>query len=181
VNGQTSIYNATEGGLPISGAPNITLREAINTFCSDNNRSRINALSIDVPKPKQLETIHSELIKQSEIFDKISQNTQKMQSTYRVSDAMTDDLKKKFVGKMDKFYQFILDQPDTLKLMQGYSYLGFIEWNQESSRISLKETMGEESEILADKFIRDKKILDILGETADSLRNAFKKMASEIN
>ncbi|MDA1108351.1 MAG: hypothetical protein O3A78_00825 [Nitrospinae bacterium] len=41
--------------------------------------------------------------------------------------------------------------------------------------------MGEESEILADKFIRDKKILDILGETADSLRNAFKKMASEIN
>lgn len=82
---------------------------------------------------------------------------------------------------MDKFYQFILDQPDTLKLMQGYSYLGFIEWNQESSRISLKETMGEESEILADKFIRDKKILDILGETADSLRNAFKKMASEIN
>ncbi len=177
----TSIYNATEGGLPISGAPNMTLREAINTFCSDNNRSRINGRFVDIQRPKPLQTMHSELIEQSERFNKIVQKIQKIHSIYLTPTPITDTLRSEFVRHMDKFYCFLLGQSETLQLMQGYSYMEFIEWNQENGRILLKEDSGQEREILEDKFKRDKKFLDVLENAAGSLKGAFNKMADEIN
>jgi hypothetical protein len=181
MDGHISIYNATEGGLPIPGVPNMTLREALNTFCSDNNRSRINGWSADIQKPKPLQTMHLKLIEQSARFDKIVQKTQKLQSMYLTASPLTDGLKKEFVGRMDKFYRFLLDQPETLQLMQGYSYMEFIEWNQENGRIMLKESSEKEKEILEDKFNRDKIFLDVLENVADTLKNAFNKMANEVN
>jgi hypothetical protein len=181
VDGNTCVYNATEGGLPISGVLNVTLREAINTFCSANNRSRINSCSVEGQMPKQLGVMNSELMEQSERFNKIVLEIQKMQSICINPDLITGDQKQSFVGEMDKFYRFLLDQPETLKLLQGYSYMEFIEWNQENVRILKKEENGPKSEILEDKFNRDKKFLNVLVETAETLRNAFKKMALEIN
>ncbi len=181
MDGHTSIYNATEGGIPIPGVLNMTLREAINTHCSDSNRSQINGRCVDVQRPKPLQTMHSELIEQSQRFNEIVQKIQKMHSIYLTPTPITKGLKREFVQHIDKFYRFLLDQPETLQLMQGYSYIGFIEWNQENGRILLKEERGREREILEDKFRRDKKFLDVLENAAGSLKDAFNKMIDEIS
>jgi len=181
VDGHSSVYNATEGGLPIPGIPNMTLREAINIHCPDNFKSRMNGGSAEVQKLTPFENMHSVLIEQAGRFNKIVQAIQEMKSNYKKHPLMSDSLKREWVHRMDKLYRFLLDQPETLQLMQGYSYMGFIEWNQENGRILLKEEYGPESEILEDKFNRDKKFLDVLEEAADTLRNAFRKMASEID
>lgn len=181
VDAHTYIYNATEGGLPISGVPSITLREAINTFCVDKNRFRINDLSADVPISMSLKTMRSELLKQFERFHKIGLQIKKIKSICIAPDFVTEDQIQNFVTHMDSFYRVLLNQSETLQLMQGYSYMEFIEWNQENGRILLKKTIGGETEVMEAKFIRDKKFLDVLEETTETLKNAFKKMASEIN
>jgi hypothetical protein len=180
VDGHTAIYNATEGGLCISGVPNVTLREAINSFCTKTDRPRIHGGAVPALKPDQLKGMISELIEQANRFDKIVLETRKIQSACLSPRAVTDAYKKEFVERMDTFYRFLMDQPDTLMLMQGYSYMGFIEWNQENGRILLKEDGGREAEILEDKFKRDKKFIVLLEKTATALRVAFKKMAHEM-
>ena len=179
--GNGLIINATEGGLPIPGVLNMTLREALNTFCSENYGSRNTGLSFDLHKPNHFEKMNHELIEQSKRFDKVFQEIGKMKSSYLNSSTITDNLKKKFVRNMNEFYRFLFDQQKTLELMQGYSYVGFIEWNQQNGKIEIKEGKGPEREILEDKFQRDKKFLQVLEEAADTLRKGFIKMAEETN
>lgn len=175
------ILNATEGGIAIPGVMNITLLEALNQYCPESHRSRICALADELDKPNHVRNINSELKKQSKRFYKVVKELQKMKSRYLKKSHLTKRLKMGFVRKMDEFYKVLLNQSDILKLLQGYSYLTFIEWNQQNEKIILKEEKGLIAEVLEDKYQRDKKFLEVMEGSAETLKKAFNKMASEIN
>ena len=78
MNGNSLVFNATEGGLPIPGVPNMTLREALNTLCSENYRSRKTGLSVDLHKPIHFEKMKNELIEQSNRFINVFQRIGEM-------------------------------------------------------------------------------------------------------
>ena len=49
--------------------------------------------------------------------------------------------------------------------MQGYDYIGFIEWNQKNRKIIEAEGKISKNVILQQKFIRDRTFLSVLIET----------------
>lgn len=179
IEGNGSILNATEGGADIPGVPNRTLREVLNVHCPENPGPRKLKFPGSFNEAGGSRKIKSDLIEQSKRFNKIHRDVQKMRVRFIDSYKETESHKNEFVGSMEGLFQFLLDQPETLELMQGYAYAGFIEWNRQNGKIAIKEEKS--ADVLEDRFQRDKKFLDVLEETAETLKKAFDKMAKEMN
>ena len=60
-----------------------------------------------------------------------------------------------------------------MHLMQGYDYLGFIEWNQRNQKIIEAEGKISKNVILQQKFIRDRIFLGVLMEATKYLSRGF--------
>ena len=84
-----------------------------------------------------------------------------------------------FLLDMENLYKFLLNRPDSLKVIQGYHYAGFIQWNQENAEIIRKAHSCSDLEIKRGKFDRDTKFLGILKESVEFLLKGFQNMASK--
>ena len=181
IDDNVAIFNASEGGIDIPGVPNMTLREALNVHCSRN----LGPQQIKIPKGLNglngFGKIKNELDEQSKRFEEIHQKVQILRSRYIHSGEETKNHKTEFIGAMERLLKFLLDQPETLELMQGYSYSGFIDWNRQNAKIVILEETFPDTDVLEDKFQRDKKFLDVLEEAAEALKNGFDQMADETN
>ncbi|GJL78227.1 MAG: hypothetical protein NPINA01_12160 [Nitrospinaceae bacterium] len=178
MNGKGSVYNATEGGLPIPGVPSISLKEAVNELCLTGKWSQ--TTNVDVLPMKSFQKVKSEVMAQGRRFGTVVNEIATIKSNYLNSSECSAGLQEEFVMRMEKLYRALLDDSETLQLMQGYSYGGFIEWKQESEKNVIQEEMASK-EVLASKFQRDIKFVEVLQESAETLRNEFNKMAEEMN
>jgi len=95
------VFNATEGGIGISGLKNISLREAINSYCKVNISAKIN----DTLKSIPLESSDtSQLIraadKQLAFFAKLSNLLNRIENQFFKDEPLTNKSKGEFVQNM---------------------------------------------------------------------------------
>ena len=116
--------------------------------------------------------LHQTLIKQKDIFDQIFCELKEIENKFL---AKGDTLKKSehFILRMEDIYKKILNDAITLHLMQGYDYLGFIEWNQRNRKIIEAEGKLSRNDILQQKFLRDRAFLSVLMKTTKYLSRGF--------
>jgi hypothetical protein len=78
---------------------------------------------------------------------------------------------------MESFYSDLLKDEITMALLQGYDYIAFVEWSQETKKI----TKLSENESAERKFQRDNIFIKKLAKTIDYLSNSLKKMKHELS
>ena len=124
-------------------------------------------------KPPGSNKILSESIKkQKDKFISISNKIERIKVEFAMlNDASFND--KNFVLAMEVIYKDLLEDTPTLLLMQGYNFLGFIEWNLRNRKIIDNEGKKSEDDILKQKLIRDREFIKILEETSDFLYRGF--------
>lgn len=174
-----SVYNATEGGVPVPGGKNVCLQEALHRCGEAPIHSKRANISSHLSLPKPPKNILRVLKDQASRLRSIRRDLEKIRLLINNSSNGKSYMKKEFVRVMESYYQSLMQEPETLKLMQGYMYSGFIEWNRQNGKISLKEKDSSEEEIIDEKFQRDETLLGVLEEAAQYLATAFEKMAQE--
>ena len=74
---------------------------------------------------------------------------------------------------MEGIYKDLLNDTVTMHLMQGYDFLGFIEWNKRNRKIIEAEGKVSKNDILQQKFKRDRIFLGVLMEATKYLSRGF--------
>ena len=130
------VINATEGGIPIPRIQNLSLREALNAHCRETIRETTrNILQKAMPtfrpailsealrvQASRLQQLYASLL---DIKKRFTQNPGKTGQT-------------QFVREMEAVYRSLVADPDTVQLLQGYSYSEFLQWNQKHTEIARK-------------------------------------------
>ena len=73
-----------------------------------------------------------------------------------------------------QLYKGLLNDTTTMHLMQGYDYLGFINWNQRNRKIIEGKEKDFKNDNFQQKFTRDRIFLGVLMETTKYLSSGFK-------
>ena len=169
-----STLNATEGGVDIPGAENISLREALNKHCQEIKSPILNNFEEKIKPPNKNNRLSVSIKKQKEKFDKIGQILKKIENDYLTVDKNSIDIKQ-FVLEMENLYANLLKDTTTITLMQGHDYLGFVEWNQKTRRIDDAANISSVNDIIQKKFLRDRDFLNTLSKTVNLLSDGFEK------
>ena len=173
-------FNATEGGIGISGLKNISLREAINSYCTTNISAQINDTLNSIP----LESFNTTQVrraaeKQLAFFAKLSGLLNKIEDQFLKDTTLTSQSKAEFVQSMKSAVQFLLKDKDATLLLQGYDYSGFSSWNKKSTIIMSKNKSASQQEQLEEEFLRDQDFFKVLTGSIKFHMEAFENFAKE--
>jgi hypothetical protein len=171
-------FNATEGGIGISGLKNISLREAINAYCTSNISAQIN----DTLNSIQLQSSNTSQVnkaadKQFSFFAELSSLLDKIENQFFKDPPLTNQRKEEFVQSMESMIQFLLTNEDATLLLQGYDFSGFSSWNQRSTVIMSRKKSAGQQELLEEEFLRDHEFLKVLIESVKFNMNVFESFA----
>ncbi len=175
------VFNATEGGIPIPGVRNLSLKEALNLCCRNGADPRVLKNPLRSLRPEWPPSFPSRLTGQSRRFEHLAQTLRTLSRKTEVSIPGNPELKRDFVREMEAVYRTLLDDPESLKLLQGFSYREFLEWNQASGAIQRTQSRLTGEEILEAKVERDRKFLPPLLESAEALSRIFSRMARTLD
>ena len=172
MNRNLCILNATEGGVNIPGAKNLSLREALHSYCqTDNKIENINTL-IKLKPPKKNNDFSKSIVKQKLIFDRILLELREIEKVYiKTENPLTNG--NSFILRMKNFYKELINDTHTLNLIQGYDYLGFIEWNQRNREVIEASEKIFNDDIIQKEFTRDRIFLNVLIESINYLSAGF--------
>lgn len=163
IESNSKTYNATEGGIGINQAINISLREAIYTYCNTNISTKINdTLSTLKPKPINLNQIKVAAQKQLALLKVISDQLKILEDIVLPVSVYSDRAKDDFVKKMKEMLKALLKDKETTLLLQGYNFSGFSIWNQRANHILNKKNLMAPKELLEEEFQRDYDFFDVL-------------------
>jgi hypothetical protein len=156
-------FNATEGGIGISGLKNISLREAINSYCTVNVSGKINDTLKSIPmESSDTSQVIRAADKQLVFFAKLSDLLNKIEDPLLNDRPPTSLSKAEFVQNMKSTIQYLLKDEDATLLLQGYDYSGFSCWNQRSTALISRKRSAGENELLEEEFLRDRDFLKVL-------------------
>ena len=175
INTESITINATEGGVNIPGAINISLKEALNKYCKDNKFFSASDLLKVIKQPKKNKQLGDSIKYQLERFNEIKHSLEIINNKYLIGKELSIK-RRQFILEMESFYSELLKDEITMALMQGYDYITFVEWNQETKKIN-KLSEDERSE---KKYKRDHMFIKKLSKTIDFLCNSFKKMQYDL-
>ena len=179
VNGPSRVYNATEGGIPIPSVGNVSLREALTTCCREDISSLKRRLLATIGATVHPGDPAPRLKKQADCFRQILNRLKRIKSRRFASPHCTSAEKSEFVLDMEVFYREFLQDETTVKLMQGYDYSGFIQWNQENNALTHHSNHLDAEERQTRKFERDRKFLDVATESALFLCESFDRLSEK--
>jgi hypothetical protein len=168
--------NATEGGVNIPGAINISLKEALNKYCKDNKFISASNILKTIKKSKKNKSFVDSIKNQLERFNAIKISLKVINNKY-LSGKELSKKRPQFILEMESFYSDLLKDEITMALLQGYDYIAFVEWSQETKKI----TKLSENESAERKFQRDNIFIKKLAKTIDYLSNSLKKMKHELS
>ncbi|MBI4383525.1 MAG: motility associated factor glycosyltransferase family protein [Nitrospinae bacterium] len=171
------IFNATEGGIPIPGFPNLCLGEALYVHCGESLARGKEAPLENLPAPSPSRRLISALQAQTLRFARLARKAAEISSR---ADGQGAGNPAGFVAEMEALYKSLLDDPDTLQLLQGYAYSGFLQWNRTNNEIDRKTAWAPDADVLMEKFQRDRQFVEVLVESAEYLRGKFAAMAVAI-
>jgi hypothetical protein len=174
-------FNATEGGIGISGINNISLREAINSYCTTNISAQINNILNSIP----LESSDTKKVRKSAniqlaFFAKLSNILNRIERQYfKKGKPVTIQSKTEFVQRMKSAIQFLLKDEEATLLLQGYDYSGFSSWNKKSTIIMSRKKSNNQQELLEDEFLRDQDFLKVLKDSIKFHMDTFECLSNK--
>ena len=171
--------NATEGGVSIPGAINISLKEAIIKHCQKNKLPIVNNYLKKIKLPTKNTSLLDSIRKQLVKFDKIKNSIKKIEDNYLVDNKKIID-ERKFVLEMEYFYVDLLKDKTTTAIMQGYDYMAFVEWSQQTKRINNTASKPLASDHIQKKNLRDRVFIIRLSKTIDFLTHGFKNLENQL-
>ena len=179
--GNSKVFNATEGGIGISGLKNISLREAIISHCKTNISARIEKTLKSIPsKPPDTSQLIGAAEKQRAFFAKLSTRLNEIENQFPKEDPFTNESKQEFVKSMKLMIQYLLGYEEATLLLQNYDYSGFSIWNQRSSIIMRRKKSTGQQELLEEEFLRDRDFLKVLKGAINFNINVFGNFANKI-
>jgi len=174
-----SIMNATEGGVNIPGAINITLKEAIIKHCHKNKIHAVSEYLKNIKLPTQDKSLLVSIRNQLDKFDKIRNTIKRIEEKYPIDNKKIID-EQKFVLEMESLYVDLLEDKTTTAIMQGYDYIGFVEWNQKTKRINTMLSKISASDSIQNKNKRDRVFIVRLSKTIDFLIQGFRNLEDQL-
>jgi hypothetical protein len=177
LNSSKLFINSTEGGVPIKGMNNISLREALYYYCKDSVMPQCDSLmnSLEIKKEHLNSLLESILILINNL-EHISQKANTIKLKY--PDDSKSAYKQLFVEDMKGLYEHITRYKEATLLIQNYDFSGFSNWYRSNSKILNKNKISEESTLINEKFERDYKFLDILLNSVEYLQKNLKSSIS---
>jgi hypothetical protein len=171
-----NVFNATEGGVPMQGICNLTLRELLMHHCtktisfpddfhnghSFNNKTSRTAILQEL---KSLHNLYADLLKRLE----------DVKAPHDLSAPLALEDKEIFVTTMKNTLQFLGEKPEAMQLLQGYAYAEFLQWRV-AEKASLANAGQPEEELLQKEFDRDRIFLPALIESTEFLGRSFERM-----
>ena len=179
INETGRILNATEGGVNIPGAINISLKEAIIKHCQKNKLPIVNNYLKKIKLPTKNTSLLDSIRKQLVKFDKIKNSVKKIEDNYLVDNKKSID-ERKFVLEMEYFYVDLLKDKTTTAIMQGYDFMSFVEWNQQTKRINNTANKPLANDHIQKKNLRDRVFIIRLSKTIDFLTHGFKSLENQL-
>ena len=177
LNNSHTVINSTEGGVPIRGIKNLSLREALHYYCKSSIKLECNALMGSLQTKKGSNNLMRDsvlvLIKNLET---ISNKAHAIKFKY--SSTSDSDNKQLFVDDMEVLYKNILEYNDAALLLQGYDFAGFSKWYRLNSQILNKKVMSKNLSLVNEEFDRDLNFLDVLVSSLEYLQINLKKTLS---
>jgi len=175
-------FNATEGGIGISGLKNISLREAINSYCTVNISAKINDTLKSVPlESSDTSQVIMAADKQLVFLAKLSRLLNKIENQFLKDKTLTSQSKGEFVQNMKSTIQYLLKDEEATLLLQGYDYSGFSNWNQRSTTLLNKKKLAMENELLEEEFLRDREFFKVLKGAIKFNMDIFESISNESN
>jgi hypothetical protein len=175
--GFQTVINATEGGVPIKGMENQSLREAIHHFCKKPVRNKCDLLFRPKPARKvPLKSLRDAALFQIHNLNDLSEKLNTIKCKFsNVTEAGNKQL---FVQEMEAIYKNMLKDEETALLLQGYNFSGFSDWYCTNSHILREKGVSEDCSLLEKEFKRDMKFLKTLTDSVEYLRTNFKRSLS---
>jgi hypothetical protein len=180
INLSDSILNATEGGVNIPGAINISLKEAIIKHCQKKKLPIINNYLKKIKLPKKNETLLASIRKQLDEFDNIKIALKKIEDKYLINSKQSID-KRKFVLEMESFYVDLLRNKTTTAIMQGYDFIAFVEWSQKTKKINNAVSKSSVKDSIQKKNLRDRVFIVRLSKSIDFLTHGFRNLENQLS
>lgn len=166
--------NSTEGGVPIKGMNNISLREALYNYCNISVRQQCNSLMNFLQTNKEhLNSLQESILILIKNLEHIYQTAHTINMKYPDDTKLAN--KQLFVKDMKNLYEQITNYKEAALLIQNYDFSGFSDWYRSNSQIlNTKKTPGE-SALINEEFERDYKFLDMLLRSVKYLQINLKK------
>jgi hypothetical protein len=172
-----TVINATEGGLPINGMKNLSLREALHYYCRNSITKNLDAFMPPMSSEiGTLDNLHEPAFSLIQNLEDISKKTNVIKSKYE--DTLSKDQKQFFVNDMDTLYKNILEYKETALLLQDYDFSGFSDWYRSNSKILHKKELFKDCSQLEEEYKRDLKFLNVLAGSVEYLLMNFERFLS---
>jgi hypothetical protein len=172
-----AVINATEGGVPIEGMINLSLRETLHHYCGNSIKEKFDSLMTSMPLEEcSLKTMRESTFSLIRNLENISERVNTIKSKY--ADTLSNDQKQSFVNEMETLYKSILEYEETALLLQDYDFAGFSNWYRSNSQILCKKELTVKGSLLDEEFERDLKLLNVLEESVEYLRINFERSLS---
>jgi len=173
--GKVDIFNATEGGLPLPGALNMTLREALNRL-PEGTEIRPAVLSGWVQEKSVSGQLNDVLLRQARYFGTHAQRIQDWLDRHG-SASPTDCETHAETGAREVLDQLLADST-SVRLLQEFLYTEFLDWNRKTYRIGLLNPEHEEEEIRSRQLGRDRWFFPHLVKAAWWLESELTRLAA---
>ncbi len=174
--GLQNVINSTEGGVPIEGVINISLKESLYIYCRKLVKDKKNPFRTpQLNENKFSKSFQDSILRQIRLLKDISGKLNALKFNYLDSKTPSRKGKELFVKGMEILYEYILENKETALLLQGYDFAGFSDWYRSNCRILRKKELSEDCSLLDEEFDRDLKFFDVLVGSADYLMVNFEK------
>lgn len=173
-----AVYNATEGGVAIPGAVNLCLKEALSLYCKRDLKTRKKDFLKAIKITGNAGKLRSALEEKSSTLKRLHRQLAELKAKYLNSSAIEEAGRKQFVVEMESFYQALLRDEETVRLLQDYSYADFLLWSQENQSLLIKGSGDSVNE--KRRCERDRKFLEALLKATDSMGKAIDKISGRL-
>lgn len=175
-----NVINATEGGVPIKGMKNLSLREALHCHCRGSIKKKLESFMPRMnPEKDTLEGLYESTCSLIRNLEIIAEKVNSIKLKY--PDTSSNDHKQFFVNDMDTLYKSILEYKEIPLLLQDYDFAGFSDWYRSNSQILNKKESFKDCSQLDEEYERDLRLLNVLADSVEYLRVNFEKSLSPKN
>ncbi len=177
--GSKHVINSTEGGVPIEGVINISLRESLHIYCRKLIKNKQNPLKAPhLNERNSFKSLQDSVLRQIQLLKDISGKLNALELKYLDPRTHNPEGKQLFINEMDILYENILEHKETALLLQGYDFAGFLDWYRSNCQILRKKELSEDYSLLDEEFERDLMFFDVLVGSVDYLIINFEKALS---
>ncbi len=170
------VLNATEGGIPIKGIQNLSLREALYKHCKKPGSVPKNPFEKAVDyKNTSFKFLPVATSQQIQLLKDIGIRLSTLESQYLSSKAPDLESMRKFVKEMKNLYGKIQENNETVLLLQEYDFAGFSNWYRFNNKILNKAKLSDGRSLIEEEFERDHKFFDVLKDAVSYLIISFEK------